>query len=165
MDDLKRVLSGGQFTTGLVGRFSSPPEDQDTMSDSLVDVEGEDLGSESGEFVTPPSRVEGYPEVPVPPIPEDLRIASKKQPAEEEPPLLQLHDDALVVGSFPTNGEHRPSSANLQPRPPAPRDGGSVKSKSLRGKKNLAALLAGIGSEEDTSIEESKFTGMVRPPY
>ena len=52
VDDLKRILSGGGLTAGIVGRLPFGRDGEDTASDSMVEVEGEELGSESGGFAT-----------------------------------------------------------------------------------------------------------------
>lgn len=145
VEDLKRALAEGTFNSSLTSRLSDRgDEQQDVASESLVDVGGEDLTSENGGFVTPPSRVEGSQAPSLPPvIPDALDLTPKRgNPVEEEPPLLEL--------------------AVLPVRRPPSRAGASVKSQRGQGRRNLAALLAGIETEE---LGARKSSRSERPPY
>ena len=175
VDDLKRVLAGGAFTTGLVGRVGSTREGEDTASESLVDVEGEDLGSDGvGGYATPPqtqSEAAAIPET----IPEDSPAMPAPSAASGKAPMLGLPHDAMTNGKLPASvpaadiAPTQVSVANggVPTKPPPSRGGTSVKSNRGKSKKELAALLAGIGTRTDggTGKEERKFAGMGKPPY
>ena len=182
VDDLKRVLAGGAWRTGLVGRFGDRVED--TASESLVDVGEEDLGSEaSGVFSTPPqdqtelARVsETKPENGPAPVPVQSVVSG-------EPTKLTLPSDAFTDGRLPSDPsssiekDHttvanggpptlQESSVMSQKAPPS-RGGASVRSKKGgHSRKDLNALLAGIGPDASSDGKERKeFGGMGRPPY
>ena len=177
VDDLKRVLAGGGFTTGLVGRFADTRDKEDAASDSMVEVEGQDLESESGGFVTPPSRMDSTGEgtgtlLAVPEaIPEE-----GKNSATEHSPVLELPSDTVTNGQMSTSPQADHGTATvadgsvrsmltISAQKPPSRGGASVKSKGGHSRKDLTALLAGIKVDGGTPNEEKKFAGMGRPPY
>lgn len=180
VDDLKRVLAGGTFTTGYLGRMGGPRYGDDTASESLVDVEGEDLGSESAGFMTPPQTQSEAAAVSVPErIPEERSTPAvnhsghNKDTELEKPPHLSLANDVVTNGKLaasipvPEVPQDDATNANggVVGKPPPSRGGASVKSNRGRNKKELAALLASIGTDSDGRNENRKFSGMGRPPY
>jgi hypothetical protein len=180
VDDLKRVLAGGSFTAGYLGRLGEHRQGDDTASESLVDIEGEDLASDSAGFMTPPQTQSEAAAVSVPAaIPEEKAplpvwapagdAAGEESAALEKPPHLSLANDVFTDGKFPASVPvpEIPSTdaAAANGKPPPSRGGASVKSNRGRSKKELAALLAGIGADKSTGRDEKKFAGMGRPPY
>ncbi|KAK3701507.1 plasma membrane localization protein [Vermiconidia calcicola] len=197
VEDLKKVLAGGNLafaTGGGWGKMSNAGAD-DTASESVVDVQDEDLGSENGGsgFATPPQtvaelRASGVPEV----IPEEGRIwvpageGDAASGADAAPPQLSLSSDIVTNGQMSTGAgqQFEPAVANGQmptgdptvlgqqfepnglTQPPPSRGGASVRSNRGRSRKELAALLAGVGDSSPAAKGESKFAGMMgKPPY
>ncbi|KAK3723468.1 plasma membrane localization protein [Vermiconidia calcicola] len=202
VEDLKKVLAGGNLafaTGGGWGKMSNAGAD-DTASESMVDVQDEDLGSENGGsgFATPPQtvaelRASGVPEV----IPEEGRLWVPARESDAAsgadaaaPPQLSLSSDTVTNGQMSTSmgQQFEPAVANGQmptadptvsgqqfepngsvpsnPKPPPSRGGASVKSNRGRSRKELAALLAGVGESSPAAKEDSKFAGMMgKPPY
>ena len=184
VDDLKRVLAGGTFTTGYLGRMGGQQYGDDTGSESLVDAEAEDLASDSAGFMTPPQTQSEAAAVSVPErIPEERSRPPVHAPATsanhgenaelEKPPHLSLANDVVINGKRPSNipipniPSTDPAVANggVAMKPPPSRGGASVKSNRGRNKKELAALLASIGTDSDARKEDRKFSSMGRPPY
>lgn len=181
VDDLKRVLAGGTFTTSLAGRLGASRDADDTASESLVDVEGEDFGSESAGFATPPQTQSEAAALSVPKtIPEDalfpapvLANSTAAGTTLDNPPLLSLSRDVVANGKLPESasipddhGVHIDTGNGAVPIPPPSRSGASMKSyKGGRSKKDLAALLASIGSNDSANDQERKLTGISSPPY
>ena len=180
VDDLKRVLAGGSFTAGYLGRLGEHRQGDDTASESLVDIEGEDLASDSAGFMTPPQTQSEAAAVSVPSaIPKEKAPLPVRTPAGDEaveesaalekPPHLSLANDVFTDGNFPASVPvpEIPSTdvAAANGKPPPSRGGASVKSNRGRSKKELAALLAGIGSDKSAGRDDRKFAGMGRPPY
>jgi len=161
VEDLKRVLNGGGPAMSFISRVTA----DDTASDSLVDV---DEGSDEGGYVTPPSRGESQQR-----HGENDYVAG--QAVSEKPPVLNLPDmgtesdtksDTRPVSSYSTkNG--RPKTANGTQRPASSRGGASVKSRPVKTKQELRALLEGVKTDEDggaTQDDGFKF-GSGGPPY
>ena len=183
VDDLKRVLAGGAFTTGVMGRFGGTRDRDDTASESMVDVEGEDLGSESAGFATPPQTQSEAGRLRFPKsITEntETRAAAGVDATAENlsfgnPPVLSLSQDVVTNGKLPESvpvaniepAHAAPLNGGISAKPPPSRGGASVKSNRGHSKKELAALLAGIGTDAGAGAgkEERKFTGMSKPPY
>ena len=181
VDDLKRVLAGSGavgVTNGMVGRFADSRED--TASESMVDVDEGDTGSDSG-FSTPPCVPESgvdttglsVPEA----IPEDAPAPSAEGAnlTPEKPPALRLPSDAMTDGHLPPSSPAQDGHVTVanggpqttHPKPPPSRGGTSLRSKTRHSKKDLKALLAGVGLGEEADVEkdEGNFGGMGRPPY
>lgn len=184
VDDLKRVLAGGSFTAGYLGRLGSQRHGDDTASQSLVDIEGEDLGSESQGFMTPPqtqseAAAVNVPErileerSPLPGQPPNTSTAHEGGAELEKPPLLSLANDVVTNGKLPSSmpvpdlpaTDSAVTNGGIAMKPPPSRGGASVKSNRGRNKKELAALLASIGTDNDGRKEERKLIGMGKPPY
>ena len=184
VDDLKRVLAGGSFPTGYMGRLGEQRHGDDTASESLVDIEGEDLGSESAGFMTPPQTQSEAAATKVPnPIPEEKSSPLAQAPIMtsalgevevlEKPPPLSLANDVVTNGKLaasiplPEIPPTDPAVANggVAVKPPPSRGGASVKSNRGRNRKELAALLASIGTDSNVGKDDKKFAGMGRPPY
>jgi hypothetical protein len=184
VDDLKRVLAGGSFTAGYLGRLSGRKQGDDTAIESLVDIEGEDLGSESAGFMTPPQTQSEAAAVKVPhPIPEEKISPLVQAPVKtsapgddealEKPPPLSLANDVVTNGKLPASipvpdippTDSAVANGGVAGKPPPSRGGASVKSNRGRNKKELAALLASIGTDSNAGKDEKKFAGMGRPPY
>ncbi|KAK5165963.1 plasma membrane localization protein [Saxophila tyrrhenica] len=176
VDDLKRVLAGGAFSTGLLGAFPGQGA-EDTASESLVDVEGEDLASENGAgFETPPqSQFEaaaafGRPPAIIEEAPTPMNTTNDL--SSEAPPVLSLSQGAVTNGKLPY-GSSQPGAAHVNvtngpvpTKPPPSRGGASVKSnRGGHSRKDLTALLAGIGTGDGAEKEKGAFTGLEAPPY
>ena len=184
VDDLKRVLAGGSVTTGYLGQLGRQRQGDDTASESLVDIEGEDLGSESAGFMTPPQTQSEAAAVNVPErIPEEKISPLVQAPVNasapgdneilEKPPPLSLAHDVVTNGKLPVSipvpdmppADSAVANGGVVGKPPPSRGGASVKRNRGRNKKELAALLASIGTDSKAAKDEKKFTGMGRPPY
>ena len=153
----------------------------DTASESMVEVDGEDFGSESAGFATPPQTQNEATALSVPSaIPEDVenpvvaqQNAAPEKSTIEKIPALSLSQTAITNGKLPESVRTANTNAanagvgdeGMHTKLPPSRAGTSVKSTRGRSKKELAALLAGIGTEVDSGKEERKFTGMAKPPY
>jgi hypothetical protein len=150
----------------------------------LVDIEGEDLGSESAGFMTPPQTQSEAAAVKVPhPIPEEKISPLVQAPVKtsapgddealEKPPPLSLANDVVTNGKLPASipvpdippTDSAVANGGVAGKPPPSRGGASVKSNRGRNKKELAALLASIGTDSNAGKDEKKFAGMGRPPY
>jgi len=180
VDDLKRVLAGGAFTTGLLGHFPGQGGGEDTASESLVDVEGEDIGSEGGtEWATPMETRSEAAAAFGPPAGvnkgREVEVNGARYEMQDVPPLLALSGGAVTDGKLPAAAAPMNGAVPTAPtvpiastgptKPPPSRGGASVKSRGGHSRRDLTALLAGIGTGEGGAKEESRFGGLGRPPY
>ena len=168
VDELKRVLAGGGTVslTGIVSRYDA----EDTASESMVDVEEGDLGTEDG-FATPERSNSAYgeqhPAIPEA-IPEDSsfdRVAASHLASDtvtDGQPSAVNSDNAGPASA--TNGLSGHAALQAEVLRPMTSGHASVRGKPGRSRKDLSDLLEGLNVEGDVGTGEKR-PAMGRPPY